>query len=131
MHPSEWDETKKQTDLLEEIRDALNSILESGNLNQTDEEERVKDDLDLDEVIDEKTSGEEETPEEEELEENPERVEHDKAKRLVTKKPSGTRVTKEDMTRLQNAPAKKIKKKKEESIYADETQDDMDKEFEE
>ena len=96
---------------IDELEEDIRELQEKLNMNEEDLPEE-EDEGEIQENED--SEGDEDLPEEEELEENPAREEHDRAKELAGEKPSGTRVTKGDMEKLQNAPPKKVPETEEE-----------------
>lgn len=86
----ETDYKNRIDELEEDVRE-----LQSGNPSIDDEEDEPEEEP------------ESELPEEETLEDNPEREVHEEKLEQAREKPTGTRVTKEDMATLQNAPARK------------------------
>lgn len=82
-------------ELEEDVRE-----LQSGETSSPEEED--------DEIADQEDEEDEELPEEEPLEDNPERQVHEEKLQQASEKPSGTRINKEDMNKLQVAPKRKL-----------------------
>lgn len=87
----ELDFKSRLDELEEDIRE-----LQEGQTSPEDEEDMPEEEDEEDPDL----------PEEEELEDNPQRQVHEEKLEQASQKPSGTRVTKEDMKKLQHAPAR-------------------------
>ncbi len=93
-----FEEDYKET--LEELQEDVREL--QGNPTDSEEDEDMPDQEDEEE--------DEELPEEESLEDNPQREVHEEKIAQARQKPSGTRVTKEDMNKLQTAPPRRLPK---------------------
>ena len=95
---------EEETDFKTRIDELEEDIqeLQGGPTNSPEDDE-------MSDVEDEPEDEDPDLPEEEPLEDNPEREVHEEKIEQARAKPTGTRITKEDMQKLQNAPPRKKK----------------------